>query len=375
MPRPDPLGFERGTKLGGIQMKVLSFRAKAIEHYVRAQQTQAMVKKKIKDGQWVRGKVARIDHMPGAICIVYLTVEEFEGGLEADRLPPGFYYGPLPVVTIGDPSNQRMEFTVNEDAIRYYPVGRSIRVDSNIDSVGKIEGLITKTCREPNALRPYWRVTVEFPAPAPAFEHYAIREKDTLALNYESSASYDEFRNFYGRDCYIKPSLKSVSFRVPERYMPGFLALFQRKMKVCIRLEDNSQDVTGYVTKVGAGTVEVHVTNVEQTRDWKKIDPELWKQVDARMDRVYGIKRSAEMSFALNFKDKETTMKIYEALVVKVDEKNQPVEVVAVIPPFVAANDQAAKDRVLVDYAQEKGLAGKDLTGFTVVVRNFQNNY
>lgn len=77
-----------------------------------------------------------------------------------------------------------------------------------------------------------------------------------------------------------------------------------------------------------------------------------------------------EMSFPINYK--ESDVKIYEAVIVKLDDKGEPESVVKVVPPFVAKNDRAAQDAVMVDYAQENHLAGKDLAGYSVRVRTFQ---
>lgn len=361
-------------------MKVLSFRATAIEYYQAVQQNDSLVKKKISMRQWVRGRVARIDQMPGSICVVYMTVEEFEGGFDGERLPPGFYYGELPAVTIGDPSNQRMEFVVNEDTIQYYPVGRSIRIDAKLANADAVKGVIIKTSREPSALKPYWRVTVEYPAPPLAFEHYAIRDGDTVHLNYESQTN-----SFDSCNLYAKPSLKSIRFRVPERYRDGFKALHSRGKKVCIRLEDNSQDVSGYVDWMSEGQVEVQVTGTEQSRrDYHAEAMTIARNL--HMKRMIadefvtpeggfakgGILRRGELTFALNFKETDD-MKIYEAVVVKTDEQGVITDIVKVVPPFLAKTDQAAKDAVLVDYAVESGLAGKDLTGIKVLVRTFQS--
>lgn len=63
---------------------------------------------------------------------------------------------------------------------------------------------------------------------------------------------------------------------------------------------------------------------------------------------------------------------IYEAVVVKVNEKGEPTDVIKVVPPYVAGSDRAAQDQVLVDYSVESGLTGKELTGISVRVRTFQ---
>ena len=64
-------------------------------------------------------------------------------------------------------------------------------------------------------------------------------------------------------------------------------------------------------------------------------------------------------------------MKIYEAVIVKTDEKGTPTEILKVVSPFLAANDAAAQTAVTVDYATENKIAGKDLTGISVLVRPF----
>lgn len=69
---------------------------------------------------------------------------------------------------------------------------------------------------------------------------------------------------------------------------------------------------------------------------------------------------------------KEPDMRIYEAVIVKLDDKGEPESVVKVFAPFVAKGDRAAQDAVLVDYAKEAGIDGKDLAGYSVHVRTFQ---
>lgn len=71
---------------------------------------------------------------------------------------------------------------------------------------------------------------------------------------------------------------------------------------------------------------------------------------------------------------KESNVKIFEAIVVKLDEKGQPESVVKVGPPFVAASEAVAKQIVTVDYAQEAKLTGKDLVGYQVHVRSFRSD-
>lgn len=70
---------------------------------------------------------------------------------------------------------------------------------------------------------------------------------------------------------------------------------------------------------------------------------------------------------------KEPLVKIYEAVIVKLDPQTQePAEVVKTVPAFVAKSDRAAQDQVLVDYAAEAHISGKDLAGYSVRVRSFQ---
>lgn len=94
---------------------------------------------------------------------------------------------------------------------------------------------------------------------------------------------------------------------------------------------------------------------------------------------IYGIRRTGEMTFPINF-TKESTMKVFEAIVLKLDPDfhprdttvREPVEIVKVVAPFLAASETAAREAVLIDYAKEANLAGKDLTGYSVVVRSFR---
>lgn len=70
---------------------------------------------------------------------------------------------------------------------------------------------------------------------------------------------------------------------------------------------------------------------------------------------------------------KDTTVKIFEALVIKINAENEAVEVVKVIPPTIVAKDsKTAREQVLVDYATENKISGKDLSGYSVRVREFQ---
>lgn len=72
-------------------------------------------------------------------------------------------------------------------------------------------------------------------------------------------------------------------------------------------------------------------------------------------------------------RSKETHMKIFEAVVVKLDfETKLPSEVLKIVPPFVAISQRAAIDRVLVDFARENTIDGKDLAGYSVCVRDFR---
>jgi hypothetical protein len=67
----------------------------------------------------------------------------------------------------------------------------------------------------------------------------------------------------------------------------------------------------------------------------------------------------------------EDSMKVYEAIVINVNEQGEPTGVAQSITNVIAKTPQAAKDQVLVDFAQEKHLSGKDLAGFQVRVREF----
>lgn len=72
----------------------------------------------------------------------------------------------------------------------------------------------------------------------------------------------------------------------------------------------------------------------------------------------------------------DTTVKIFEAIVVKNTfvkgaEAMQPESVVKVTEPFVAETPRAARELVMVDYAKEANLTGKDLKEYTIIVREF----
>lgn len=68
---------------------------------------------------------------------------------------------------------------------------------------------------------------------------------------------------------------------------------------------------------------------------------------------------------------KEDTVKVFEAVIIGYDKDGNLEDVVKVIPPFVARNANEARDRVLVDYAHENNISGKDLSGYQVRTREF----
>lgn len=70
--------------------------------------------------------------------------------------------------------------------------------------------------------------------------------------------------------------------------------------------------------------------------------------------------------------DEDPDMKIYEAVVLKLNDAGDPESIARVVSPFLAKNDRAAQDAVMVDYARELNLNGKDLAGYAVRVRTFQ---
>lgn len=79
-----------------------------------------------------------------------------------------------------------------------------------------------------------------------------------------------------------------------------------------------------------------------------------------------------EMVFPINYLE-DTSMKIYDGVVVDLDEKKEPKSVVKVIEPFVAEDAKAAREQSLVDFAAEKQITGKDLAGYSVRIREFQS--
>lgn len=74
------------------------------------------------------------------------------------------------------------------------------------------------------------------------------------------------------------------------------------------------------------------------------------------------------------YNTREDKMKVYEAIVVRVNAEKVVEEVVKHVTPFAAPDAQAARDQVLFDYAQDKGLTGKELTVYAVRTREFQNS-
>lgn len=77
----------------------------------------------------------------------------------------------------------------------------------------------------------------------------------------------------------------------------------------------------------------------------------------------------SEMTFPINFL--EDSMKVYEAIVVLLNDKKEPCAIMKVVQPFLAETDQAAREAVLVDFAAENKISGKDLAGYQVRVRTF----
>jgi hypothetical protein len=69
----------------------------------------------------------------------------------------------------------------------------------------------------------------------------------------------------------------------------------------------------------------------------------------------------------------EDGMKVFETIVVNVNEQGEITGIAQDAKLVVAKNAQAAKESTLVDYAAENKLAGKDLTGFQVRTREFQS--
>lgn len=68
---------------------------------------------------------------------------------------------------------------------------------------------------------------------------------------------------------------------------------------------------------------------------------------------------------------KEDSMKVYEGIIVKLDEQGQATEVLKVIAPFVAKDATQAVDAIRTDYAIENKLSGKDAAALRVRVREF----
>lgn len=66
-------------------------------------------------------------------------------------------------------------------------------------------------------------------------------------------------------------------------------------------------------------------------------------------------------------------MKVFDGVVLRLDDKGEvPVSIAKVIAPFLAKDAKAAREEALVDYAIKAKLTGKDLAGYSVRVRCFQ---
>lgn len=69
---------------------------------------------------------------------------------------------------------------------------------------------------------------------------------------------------------------------------------------------------------------------------------------------------------------KEDSVKVFEAIVLKLNDKSEP-ESVTNAGFVLARTAQEAREQTLVDYASANSLKGKDLTGLQVRVREFQS--
>lgn len=68
----------------------------------------------------------------------------------------------------------------------------------------------------------------------------------------------------------------------------------------------------------------------------------------------------------------DTNMKVFDGVVLKLDDKGEPASIAKVIAPFLAKDAKSAREEALVDYAIKAKLTGKDLAGYSVRVRCFQ---
>lgn len=104
--------------------------------------------------------------------------------------------------------------------------------------------------------------------------------------------------------------------------------------------------------------------------------------IEAKPDRAFGLKivirpsgiqpgvrMRQDITFPLRFK--EDRMKVFEALVINVDEKGEPTSIAKIVQPFLAKSIEEARTIVRVDYAQEHSLNGKDAAALQVRVREF----
>lgn len=130
--------------------------------------------------------------------------------------------------------------------------------------------------------------------------------------------------------------------------------------------------VYGYVTNLQMrgeidGVAEFDVT-VRPTGPNEALRQRLLQQESPRIN-LGEYQKFIDRYYPINHK--EHSMKVYEAIVVKVDDKGEITEVAKIIPAFAAKDATTAQKTVLIDYAQENGMTGKEAASLRVSVREF----
>ena len=87
---------------------------------------------------------------------------------------------------------------------------------------------------------------------------------------------------------------------------------------------------------------------------------------------IFEVTKEQADNFLKVYGPKEDSMRVYEAVVVKLDEKDQPSEVLQTVAPFTAKSAEEARNQVRIDYALANKLSGKDAAALQVRVREFQ---
>ncbi len=118
----------------------------------------------------------------------------------------------------------------------------------------------------------------------------------------------------------------------------------------------------------GYGRAEVWIIRIDLKVELGQDRPQFDVTVKPTRLPEYTFLKGNEAILPLN---KERTMKVFEGIVITIDEKGEPATIAKVIPPFLAKNLEEARTIIRVDYAQENKLNGKDASALQVRVREF----